>query len=102
MPLTPQQVDAIRRTCERWNIAEAALFGSQQRGDATPASDIDLLVSFHEGVRIGLIELDRLVSELEQELGRRVDVLTRRSIERSDNPYRKQAILSTAEVVYAA
>jgi hypothetical protein len=40
--------------------------------------------------------------ELEALLGRKVDLLSRRSVERSRNWLRRKEILDTAEVVYAS
>lgn len=37
--------------CQRWEIAELALFGSALREDFGPGSDIDLLVRFQLGAR---------------------------------------------------
>mgnify|MGYP001764616798 CR=1 FL=1 len=37
--------------CQRWEIAELALFGSVLREDFGPGSDIDLLVRFQPGAR---------------------------------------------------
>jgi predicted nucleotidyltransferase len=37
-------VAALRRLCARSHVRLAVIFGSRARGDATPASDLDLLV----------------------------------------------------------
>jgi uncharacterized protein len=39
-------MDAIKAFCQKWQIAEFALFGSVLRDDFRPDSDIDVLVSF--------------------------------------------------------
>jgi len=52
-----------------------AVFGSLARGEATPASDIDLLVEFDRPV--GLFEFIRLKLYLEDLTGRGVDLVTR-------------------------
>jgi hypothetical protein len=39
--------------------------------------------------------------ELAEALGRAVDILTRRAVQRSPNWIRRQSILESAEVVYA-
>ncbi|MEL7473755.1 MAG: nucleotidyltransferase family protein [Planctomycetota bacterium] len=95
-------VDAIEGYCAKWKITEFALFGSVLRDDFGPDSDVDVLVTFHEDAKRSLFDLVHMADELEELFGRKVDLLTRRSIERSHNPYRKHLILSTAEVVYAA
>jgi hypothetical protein len=50
------------------------VFGSLARGEATPASDIDLLVEF--GRPVGLFEFIRLKLYLEDLTGRGVDLVT--------------------------
>lgn len=55
--------------------AELSVFGSTVRGDAGRDSDIDLLVTFQSDAAIGLIAFNRLRRELEEGLGRRVDLV---------------------------
>jgi predicted nucleotidyltransferase len=105
---TPGQ-DVLERTrtelaalCRRWKITELALFGSALRQDFGPASDIDLLVSFAADADWGLLDYARMEQELAALLGRRVDLVSRRAVERSANWIRRGEILATAQVVYAA
>ncbi|MBI5903865.1 MAG: nucleotidyltransferase family protein [Deltaproteobacteria bacterium] len=63
---------------ERNGVKKAAIFGSVARGEATEESDIDLLVEF-EGKK-SLLDLSGLKLELEDILGRKVDVLTYNSL----------------------
>ena len=93
----PEQLAEI---CRRYHVAKLELFGSRARGDARPESDVDLLVSFEVGYTPGL-EFVELAEELESTFQRHVDLLTRSSIERSSNPFRRQSILLTTESVYA-
>jgi predicted nucleotidyltransferase len=58
------------------------------------------MVTFDSGVHPGL-DFFAMQDELEQLLGCSVDLLTRRSVERSDNPIRQRAILESAREVYA-
>jgi len=88
--------------CQRWRIAELALFGSALREDFGPHSDIDLLVRFSPDTRHTLFDMVRMQDELAELLGRPVDLVSRRGIEGSRNPIRRQAILESAEVIYAA
>jgi predicted nucleotidyltransferase len=55
-------------------VKSLAVFGSLARGEATPASDIDLLVEFDRPV--GLFEFIRLKLYLEELTGRHVDLVT--------------------------
>ena len=78
---------------KRYDVCRAALFGSAASGEATEDSDIDLLVSF-EGEK-SLLDLAGLKIELEELLGRKVDVLTYDSI----HPLLKERILAEQEPV---
>jgi predicted nucleotidyltransferase len=72
------------------------------REDFRPDSDIDVLVSFQDSVSWGLLEFSRMKRELENLLGRKVDLLTKKSIEQSHNWIRQREILETAQVIYVA
>jgi predicted nucleotidyltransferase len=88
--------------CLRWKVAEFALFGSVLRDDFRSDSDVDVLVSFMPETRYGLLDLARMQKELEVILGREVDLVEKEAVEQSRNYLRRKAILSSAEVVYAA
>ena len=49
--------EKIAEFCKRQHIRRLALFGSVLRDDFTPDSDVDMLVEFEPGVRVGLIRL---------------------------------------------
>lgn len=53
-----------------------SLFGSVLRDDFTPESDVDVLVEFEPGTRIGLFGFQGLEEELSGILGRKVDLNT--------------------------
>ena len=86
--------------CRRHGISRVEVFGSVASGEAHSGSDLDLMVTFRPGVEPGL-EFFAMQDELEQVFGCRVDLFTRRSVERSDNPIRRRSILESARVVYA-
>jgi predicted nucleotidyltransferase len=77
------------------------VFGSVARGEARPDSDVDLLVEYLPGANPGLFEMGALKEDLEERLGCRVDLLSRRAVEQSLNPYRRQAILANHVTLYA-
>ena len=87
--------------CERHPVARLELFGSQATGRMRPDSDVDLLVEFLPGSKPGLLEMGALQDELEQRLGRRVDLLSRRAVEKSRNVYRRRSILARPVTLYA-
>jgi predicted nucleotidyltransferase len=79
-----------------FGVKSLALFGSVVRGEATAASDVDLLVEF-DGRPVGLFHLSRTQHYLERILGvPRVDLVLRDGIK----PALKDRILR--EAVYAA
>jgi hypothetical protein len=86
--------------CKRWNICELALFGSATRADFNEDSDIDILVTFTPEATWGLLDHCRMEQELEDILHRKVDMLTKRSVEQSANWLIRREILNTAEVIY--
>jgi predicted nucleotidyltransferase len=62
----------------RFGVKRASLFGSSARGEEGEGSDIDIVVEFDVGK--SLLDLAGLKIELEEALGRKVDVLTYNSI----------------------
>lgn len=90
---------AIADFCRRWKITEFALFGSVLREDFRPDSDVDVLVSFEPDARWSLGDLVEMGEQLTELFGRRVDLVEREGLR---NPFRRQSILSTREVIYAA
>jgi predicted nucleotidyltransferase len=89
--------DKLRAFCEKWKVKEFALFGSAVRPEEfRPGSDVDVLVGFAEDATWSLLHMVHMKEELEAIFGREVDLLTRRAVERSGNPYRRQSILQSA------
>lgn len=88
--------------CQRWHIVEFALFGSVLRSDFRPDSDVDVLVTFAPDSHRSLADFDEMQAQIEAVLGRRVDLINRRTIEQSRNYLRRKAILQSARTIYAA
>jgi len=88
--------------CGKWKIREFSLFGSVLREDFSDNSDIDVLVTFFDDARHTLFDLVDMEDELRTIFGRRVDLVSRRGIESSRNAVRRNAILKSAEEIYAA
>lgn len=99
VPIPHQQVEGF---CRRWKITELSAFGSVLRKDFGPASDVDVLVTFAPEAHWTLFDMARMRDELSEILGREVDLVSRRGVEASRNPIRREAILSSAQVIYAA
>ena len=84
----------------KWKIEELSLFGSVLRDDFRPDSDVDLLVTFSPDAEWSLLDHMAMEEELSAICGRKVDLVSRRAIERSDNYIRRKAILETAQPYY--
>ena len=78
----------------RQGVTKAALCGSFARGEAKKRSDVDLLVNLQKNKT--LLDLVGLKLELEEKLGRKVDVLTYDSI----NHHLKDIILNEQKIIY--
>ena len=104
MTVTPKlstRLPDLKGFCQRWQIAELAVFGSILRNDFNDKSDIDFLVTFSPLAQWGLFEHAQMQQELQVLLNRDVDLVSKRAIERSKNWIRRQNIFSTAKVIYA-
>jgi len=69
-------LEANKELLKRFHVRSLSVFGSVARGEAGPDSDIDLLVDFEPGARIGLFAFARLQRSLEELLGTKVDLVT--------------------------
>ena len=87
---------ALEEPLRKQGLISLALFGSVVRGTAHPDSDIDVLVDVAPGAKFSLIDLVAVKDFLEDQLGRRVDVVTRRGLE----PAIRDRVLREAEAVF--
>lgn len=83
--------------CRRNRIRKLAIFGSVLRDDFTPESDVDVLVEFEPGARVGLrfFGMERELSEI---LGHKVDLNTPGFLSK----YFRNEVIAKAEVLYDA
>jgi predicted nucleotidyltransferase len=91
--------DDITVLCKKYCINELSVFGSSLREDFNKNSDIDILVSFNKDSNITLFDIMKLEKEFSELLNREVDVVEKEALK---NPIRRNKILSTREVIYAA
>lgn len=94
--------EQIAEFCRRWKIEEFALFGSVLREDFGPDSDVDALAKFAPDADWSFFDHVRMEEELGRLFGRKVDLVSCRAIERSANRTRRESILTSAQVIYAA
>ena len=93
--------EALRAFCRKWMVRELCVFGSILRDDFRQDSDVDFLADFEEDAEWDLLDHMDMQDELSRIVGRGVDLLTRYSIETSENPYLKKSILGSAEPIVA-
>ncbi len=98
----PIPAERLEQFCGKWKIAELRVFGSALREDFRPDSDLDLLVRFTPDADWSLIDHVAMEEELSDIIGRKVDLVSQRAIERSSNCIRKTSILESAEPYFAA
>ena len=91
----------IEAFCRKWKIVELAFFGSVLRDDFGPDSDVDVLYVLADDARWGW-EIVDAQDELAQLLGRKVDLVSKKAIEQSDNWIRRKHILENMQVYYVA
>lgn len=94
--------DKIEDFCRRNHILSFGLFGSALREDFEDGSDIDILVEFEREYRPGFSELIEMQDELAGIFNRKVDLVERRAVEKSENYIRKRHILESVESIYVA
>jgi len=80
----------ILRLASQYGAHNVRIFGSVARGEAGPASDVDLLVEMDYGR--SLLDLIELSQKLETFLQRKVDILTDQGL----SPYLEQRIHAEA------
>src|ERR1051326_6966959 len=99
IPIPTERLDEF---CRRWEIAELRVFGSALREDFRPDSELDLLVRFAPAADWSLLDHVAMEEELGAIIGRKVDLVSQRAIERSSNWIRRNAILEGSEPYFAS
>lgn len=95
----PIDYDRIAEFCRRWKVTKFSLFGSVLRDDFRSDSDIDVLVTFTSDAPWSLLDLVTMRDQLGQIFGREVDLIEEAGLR---NPFRRHAILTHREVIFAA
>ncbi len=90
----------LEKFCQRWKVIRFEIFGSDIRDDFNEMSDIDLLEEYHPDFHRTLSDMEEMQQEIEELFQRPVDLITRKTIERSQNPYKRHNILDNAVVIY--
>jgi predicted nucleotidyltransferase len=86
----------IRRFCKRNHIRKLALFGSVLTSHFRKKSDIDILVEFESKYIPGLIGIAELEYELQDIVGRQVDLRTPKDL----SPFFRNDVITRAYHLY--
>lgn len=73
--MTAALLERLRLFFSTQPIEKAWVFGSYARGEARVDSDVDIMVSYTEGTRLGLLGIAELEDNLGKILGKRVDLV---------------------------
>jgi len=87
------------KIAKRNHISEIYLFGSVLREDFNQESDIDLMVVFDTHADYDYFDIMFIKDEFATFFHRNVDLVEKNAIR---NPFRRDSILSTARMIYAA
>ena len=71
----PVDIEELRTMLRAHGVVKASVYGSYARGDATPQSDLDLLVELAQGKTY--LDLGGLQYDLEQKIPGGVDITTK-------------------------
>ena len=87
----------IEEFCRKNHIRKLSFFGSFLRKDFSPDSDLDILVEFEPGQKVGFLKFAGMERELSDIFNHKVDLRTPVELSR----YFRQEVLESAEVQYA-
>jgi len=92
--------EALDGLCLQYHVGSLEIFGSAATGSLREDSDLDFLVEFLTVDSMSLADqYFGLLEALERLFGRKVDLLTRRSLR---NPYFVDSVEKTRQLLYAA
>ena len=89
----------VKEIASSYKILELYIFGSALRQDFNDKSDIDLLIKLSKNSGYSIFELIEIKEKFEKLFNRKIDLV---ELEGLRNPYRKEEILKTAKMIYAA
>lgn len=91
--------DRVADFCRRNGIRRLAVFGSVLTNRFSDASDVDVLVEFEPGERVGYLRMAAMERELSTLFGgRKIDLRTPKELSR----YFRDEVVRTAAIQYAA
>ena len=89
-PDTLHKLKSLEAELRAQGVCALYLFGSAARGEAGPNSDIDLMFDITPGVKFSLFDQAKIMNELGQALGSKVDFVPRDEL----HPYIRRRVES--------
>ena len=94
--MTVEEVKSkIIPTLKKYGVKFAGIFGSVARGEGTSNSDVDILVSINRPM--GIYEFMALQFDLENDLGCKVDLVSKGAVNKYIRPYIEKELLPIYE-----
>jgi uncharacterized protein len=96
-------LQAIADVCRRFDVEQLQIFGSALSERFSPQSDVDFLVTFqNDDAGDWACKYSEMAEQLSAILGRKVEVVSQRAVEQSENHLRRKRILGEARTIYVA
>lgn len=92
--ITQEQIAIIIEAMKPYKPSKIGVFGSFARNEESTESDIDILYQFKE--TIGLFKLIQLQEKLQNQLNRKVDLISEKYL----HPQLKPHILNDVKIIY--
>lgn len=90
------ELKALEKPLRERGLAALALFGSTARGTSRPDSDVDVLIDIAPDASFSLVDLVSVKHFLEDNLGRKVDVVIREGLD----PAIRDRVIREARAVF--
>ncbi len=86
----------LEEVCRRNQLEFLGVFGSVARGEERADSDVDVLIRFSPGAKVGYFKLYDIEQEITKGFGRKVDLVTQDAL----SPYIKDQVYSELQPLY--
>lgn len=77
----------IAPVAEKYRLPKVYVFGSYARGEATPESDVDLIIDRNGSTIRTLFDMGGLYNELEEALEKSIDLVTEQTLKQPPSRY---------------
>jgi len=92
--------EALNKAASYPYITRAGIFGSHARGDATPQSDVDVLIDYDSSSDEFMDDLGNFMEEVEKIIQVKVEFVTVPGLMGSKNNWFRQEVLKDVKWIY--